>query len=50
MIKYWDTRQSHGKDPYIKYWLENPKEISHLEYKHDHDDDNIKMDVKRHEL
>jgi hypothetical protein len=48
MMKYWETKQSHGKDPYIKYWLENLKEISLL--RHRHDDDDIKMDVKRHQL
>jgi len=38
------------EDPYIKYWLEYPKEMPHLGHKHHDDDDNIKMDVNTHEL
>jgi hypothetical protein len=50
MMKYQQIKRSHGKDTYIKSWLETLKEVSHLGHNHDDDDNNIKMDVKRHEL
>jgi hypothetical protein len=48
-MQYREIKRSHGKDAYIKFWLETLKEISHLGHNHD-DDNNIKMDVMRHEL